>query len=140
MDKPTKEREHYDELACYTLAHSDPAFLHQHAVDAYATQCADENTKPITLVFALVGLYLYVEKNYSGRNVQHVHMLLAKRKRQWPGFSLPEYRGDITVSDVVAAPSGEKRDKMIRKWCEAVWQTYRESHEVIANLVRSELK
>lgn len=46
------------EFTCYTLAHRDPAFLHQHVVDAFAAQHADDSTKPITLVFALVGLYL----------------------------------------------------------------------------------
>jgi hypothetical protein len=28
----------YNELAFYTLSHPDPAFLHQHVVDAYAAQ------------------------------------------------------------------------------------------------------
>jgi hypothetical protein len=61
-------------LAFYTLAHPDPAFIHQHAVDAFAAQSADEETRPITLVFALVGLYLLMEKGYSGREVQRAHM------------------------------------------------------------------
>lgn len=45
----------YDELQAYTLAHGDPAFIHQHVVDAWAAQHADEETKPIALTFALVG-------------------------------------------------------------------------------------
>jgi len=32
----------YNELAHYTLSHPDPSFLHQHVVDAYAAQYADE--------------------------------------------------------------------------------------------------
>ena len=140
MDKQTKEQEQYSELACYTLAHSDPAFIHQHVVDAHAAQNAGENTKPITLAFALVGLYLYVERNYSGKRVQQVHMLLAKRKRQWPRFSPPRHRGAILVSDVVGAPPGEERDEMIRKWCVSVWQTHSESHEEVANIIGTVLK
>ena len=37
----------YEELCYYTLAHGDPAFIHQHVVDAFAAQTADENIKPI---------------------------------------------------------------------------------------------
>ena len=79
----------YNELCGYTLTHFGPAFIHQHVVDAFAAQNADERTKPITLTFALVGLYLHVEKNYSGKQVQKVHMQLAKRKREWPPVALP---------------------------------------------------
>jgi hypothetical protein len=49
------EQDAYDELQCYTLAHPDPAFLHQHVVDAWAAQHADERTKPIGLTFVLIG-------------------------------------------------------------------------------------
>ena len=58
------EQDAYDRLQCYTLAHGDPAFLHQHIVDAWAAQHADDRTKPIGLTFALVGLYLHLEKGY----------------------------------------------------------------------------
>ena len=47
----------------------DPAFIHQHVMDAWAVQTADELTKPIQLTFALVGLYLHVEMAFSGRQV-----------------------------------------------------------------------
>ena len=33
----------YNELCCYTLTHGDPAFIHQHVVDAFAVQTADED-------------------------------------------------------------------------------------------------
>ncbi len=95
--------EAYNELCAYTLAHGDPAFIHQHVVDAFAAQQADENTKPITLTFALIGLYLHVQKGRSGRRVQLVHMQLAQRKRRWPVWSFPRERGTLTVGDVIDA-------------------------------------
>jgi hypothetical protein len=49
----------YDELCCYTLSHRDTSFIHQHVVDAFAAQTADERTKLIGLAFALIGLYLH---------------------------------------------------------------------------------
>jgi hypothetical protein len=92
----------YNELCYYTLAHRDPSFIHQHVVDAFAAQHADEKTKPIKLTFALVGLYLHVEKQFSGKRVQQVHMDLARQKRPWPSFALPSKRGSQTAADVLA--------------------------------------
>ena len=88
----------YNELCCYTLAHGDRSFIHQHVVDAYAAQTADDRTKPIGLAFALIGLYLHVEKHFSGREVQRAHMLLAKHRRVWPSFPLPRNRGSLTAA------------------------------------------
>lgn len=51
-----------NELAYYTFAHPDPPFIHQHLVDAFAAETADESTKPMKITFALIGLYLHVEK------------------------------------------------------------------------------
>src|SRR6478736_2672756 len=75
---PMTPQDSFNELCYYTLAHGDPSFIHQHVVDAFAAQNADEQTKPIKLTFALVGLYLYVEKGFSGKRVQRVHMALAQ--------------------------------------------------------------
>ncbi len=82
MAMPSNNEELFHELMYYTLAHPDPAFIHQNVVDAYAAQTAGSETKNITIVFALVGLYLSVEKDLTGRQVQKVHMQLAKRRRQ----------------------------------------------------------
>jgi len=40
--KAISEQEQYDELACYTLAHPDPGFIHQNVVDAFGAQTATE--------------------------------------------------------------------------------------------------
>src|SRR5262249_18691090 len=103
--------EAYNELCYYTLAHRDPSFIHQDVVDAFAAQNAGEQTKPIKLTFALVGLYLHVEKQFSGRQVQRAHMDLARQKQLWPRFALPSDRGSQTVADVLAIPAGPARDK-----------------------------
>jgi hypothetical protein len=133
------DQEKYNELSYYTLSHPDPSFIHQHIVDAYAAQNADGNTKPITLAFALIGLYLYIEKNYSGKEVQKAHMQLAKKRKQWPVFDQPQARGALTVSSVLDAPPGPPRDEAIRKWCVSVWEAYRESHTKVIDLVQVEL-
>ena len=131
------EREAYEELCGYTLSHGDPRFIHQHVVDAYGAQHADENSKPIGLTFALVGLYLHVERQFTGRQVQRALMALARKKRTWPRFALPADRGAITAVEVMAAAEGDARDRAISEWCAAVWQAFGESRpEVVALLVQ----
>jgi hypothetical protein len=130
------EQDAYDELRCYTLAHRDPSFIHQHVVDAFTTQHADAQTKPIALTFSLVGLYLFVQRQLSGRQVQRVHMELARHKQPWPAFVLPLKRGSITAVDVVAAPEGPERDKAVHAWCTSVWGAFHHSHRTVIDLLR----
>jgi hypothetical protein len=128
------EQDAHDALAAYTLTRGDLAFIHQHVVDAFAAQSATPATKPISLAFALIGLYLHVERAFTGRQVQRAHMVLAKRTRDWPTFPLPEHRGSMTAQDVMAVPAGAERDRAIDAWCAAVWEAYRESAPFVARL------
>lgn len=130
------EQDAFEELCGYTLSLLDAAFIHQHVVDAFAAQTADEHTKPIKLTFGLIGLYLHIEKQFSGRQVQRAHMKLAQHKQTWPDFPLPADRGAITAAQVLAAPAGPERDKAIDAWCSSVWQAFRESHQTVAHLLR----
>lgn len=130
-----QSEELYNQLAYYTLAHKDPAFIHQHIVDAFAAQTADQHTKPIKLSFALIGLYLYLEKDFTGKEVQYAHMRFAKKRKQWPTFGLPDKRGDITIADVLHVPEGNERDAMIKTWCQSVWDAYHDVHKEVADLV-----
>jgi hypothetical protein len=132
-------QEQYNELSLYTLVHQDESFIHQHIVDAHTAQTADTNTKPISILFALAGLYLFVEKNYSGRQVQQAHLRMAKNKQALPSVILPAERGEITVSDVVAKPPGQERDEMIYTWCASVWEAYKTNRETIITLTQETL-
>lgn len=130
----------FNQLSFYTLAHPDMLyFIHQHIVDAFQAQNADKNTKPIALIFSLTGLYLYLEKGYTGKEVQQAHLKLAQNKKEWKILELPEKRGIITVSDVLKSPAGEQRDKMIKEWCVSVWDAYRNWYETIENLAQTEM-
>jgi ribosomal protein L4 len=130
------EQDAYHELCAYTLSRRDLTFIHQHVVDTFAAQHANAQTKPIGLTFALVGLYLHNEKQFSGRDVQRAHMKLAQRKQPWPELILPVDRGTLTVVDVIAAPEGELRDAAIHAWCAAVWDAFRENEPRVADLLR----
>lgn len=129
----------FHELTYYTTAQTDPTFIHQHAVDAFAAQNANVKTKTITITFALVGLYLMLEKNFTGKEVQNAHIKMAKRRKTWPKFKLPEKKGDITIEDVLNTPPGPMRDEAIFKWSASIWEAYYESHEKVAYIVLTEL-
>ena len=131
----TPERAAYDELCLYTMARGDATFIHQHVVDAFIVQHADASTKPIGLTFGLLGLYLKLERGCTGRQVQLMHMALARRKREWPRFVLPNERGAMTAIDVMRTPPGSERDRAIDAWCAAVWAPWQGSRDVLAKLL-----
>jgi hypothetical protein len=124
MSDQLTEREAYDELCGYTLTHGGREFIHQYVVDAWAAQHATPEGKPISITFALAGLYLHLEKERTGREVQLAHMQMAKKKRTWPAFVLPSERGDVTAIDVLRAPEGPERHEAIDRWCASVWAAY----------------
>jgi len=124
----------YEEVYIYAMGR--PGFILQHVVDATAVQTANNHSTPISVVFGLVGLYLRVEKRFSGRQVQQAHMKLGRRKREWPGVSLPGNRGSMTVADVLSAPCGPERDRAIDNWCEAVWNACADNRDTIVALVQ----
>ena len=130
------EQDAYHELSAYTLTHGDPTFIHQHVVDAWAAQHAVEGVKPIGLTFALAGLYLHLEKGFTGRQVQRGHMQMARHKRPWPAFQLPAARGSITAIDVMAAPAGTARDQAIDEWCRSVWNALAVNRPAVEELLR----
>ena len=127
----------YHQLACYTLELRDPEFIHQHVVDAYAVQHAGPGSKPIAIVFGLMGLYLYLERGFTGRQVQRAHMQMARKRRHWTAPPLPPGpTAAIGVADVLAAPPGPQRHALIRRWCESVWQDWQHARTQIEALAR----
>jgi len=124
----------FDEVYVYTMGR--PGFILQHVADAFAVQTAKNDSKPIGVVFGLVGLYLHVEKQFSGHQVRQVHMKLASRKRDWPSICFPEGRGSITVVDVLGASAGPERDRAIDDWCRSVWTSFGGNRQSIIALLR----
>lgn len=102
-----------------------------------AKAAGSEGTKPIAITFALVGLHLHLEKGFTGRQVQRAHMALARRRRAWPAFPLPEERGAVTPVDVMAAPADGERARAIDRWCASVWAAFASSHRQVAALLAS---
>lgn len=127
--------EAYHALSGYTLTRGDATFIHQHVVDAFAAQSATAATKPIAITFAIVGLFLHLEKGFDGREVQRAHMKMAREKHAWPAIALPGERGSMTAADVMRSPAGAARDAAIDDWCRCVWAAYAGARETIAALL-----
>lgn len=125
----------FDEVYLYSMGR--PGFLLQHVVDAFAVQNATSESKPIAVVFGLVGLYLFIEKNFSGTQVQKMHMQLGRNRREWPAILFPEDRGAVTVLDVLQTPEGNKRDLAVHQWCRSVWLAFSANRGIIVELLRN---
>ncbi len=145
LDAPADQRYHasaacqqlYGEIIAYTLMRGDAAFIHQHAVDAYAAQHVGEHMRPIGVAFALIGLYFACERGSTGRQAQHLHMLLAQRSKVWPRFVPPAHLGPLTVLDVMQAPPGDERDAALMRWAQSVWAAWSQEHERVKKLFES---
>lgn len=128
-------RRRFDDLSFWTLARRDAQFVHQYAVDAYAAQHARVSGPTISAAFPLVGLYLAVEKGWSGRQVQRTHQLLATRAKEWPRFLPPADLGTMTVLDVVGCARGPDRGQALLRWCASVWDAWKADHERVRLVV-----
>ena len=124
-----------NELSYYTLAHRDRAFIHQHLVDAYGAQHVRVSKSTIGAAFALAGLYLALEKGFTGRQVQKMHMLMASKSKEWPRFTPPASVGSMTVADVLHADPGPGRDQELMRWCASVWSAWSSDHERVRQMV-----
>lgn len=133
-------QEQYNELAYYTLSHKSNDFIHQNIVDAYTAQVADENTKPIAIVYALAGLYLFLIKNYTGKQVQLAHVTMSKGTKVFEKINLPENKGNIIVNDVLSASPGSERDQMIHQWCISVWDAYSSEQDKVIRMTNKLLQ
>ncbi|MCA1827118.1 MAG: DUF5946 family protein [Myxococcales bacterium] len=117
----------FGELTSQTQTLQDPAFPHQHAVDAYAAQHATEDSPPIKTTFALIGLYLACERGFTGREVQLEHMRLGRRRREWPRF-FRQIAAGVTVADVLAERS------TLNEWAASVWREWEPDHPKVREL------
>lgn len=124
-----------NELSYYTLAHGDRTFIHQHLVDAYGAQHVRQSKSTIGAAFTLAGLYLAIEKGFTGRQVQKMHMLMASKSKEWPSFRPPPSVGVVTVADVLKPEPGPARDRELMRWCESVWNAWSHDHERVREMV-----
>lgn len=124
----------YDELYAYTMGRKN--FVLQHVVDAHMAQTIPAINPPsIGAIFSLVGLYLHVEKGFTGTQVQRTHKAMGRVKRSWPDLVWPAERGNMTAETVLARPVGQARDEAIDEWCQQVWAAFSANRSTVAALL-----
>jgi hypothetical protein len=131
--------ETYYELTYWTLVRQDGRFIHQHAVDAYAAQHAGGVSRPISTVFGLIGLYLALEKGYTGRQVQLAHIRIANRRKDWPRPEPPSRMAELTVMDVLRVGTDAEKEKMLMRWASSVWEIWEHQHAWIREVTEKAL-
>jgi hypothetical protein len=99
----------FSDLSCYTLSKQDAEFIYQCAVDTYEAQHAGGTSRNITVAFGLIGLYLALEKGYTGKQVQEAHKRIARLRKDWPRLEPPARPAAITVLDVLRVPDGPEK-------------------------------
>ena len=114
----------FSNLCCYTVVQQNAEFIHQNVVDVYEAQHAGGTTRNITVAFGLIGLYLALEKGYTGKEVQRAHMRIARFRKNWPRLEPPSQPAVITILDVLTVQDGPEKDAMICRWMEAVWESW----------------
>ncbi len=129
-------RERYHELTAYTLSLGDPDFVHQHVVDAYAAQHSGPAVDGRRTGLALIGLYLYLERGFSGRSVQQAHTRLARRSGPWPPVSVTAPITGLTVDDILATPPGPRRPSLVHEWAVVVWRAWEDRRPDVTVLTR----
>jgi hypothetical protein len=129
----------YNELAAWTVTQDEKEFIHQHLVDAYGAQHIPPNPKLVVPTMTLVGLYLAVERGFTGKQVQKAHMIIAKQTRDWPTFVLPTQRATTTILDVLRVPDNDKPTALLA-WCKSVWQLWNHEHVRVADFAKQYLE
>ncbi len=125
-----------EQLYYYTLSHPSSNFIHQHVVDAHTLQAANTSTGKLALVFAALGLYLFLEKGVTGREIQQVHVKLSSQKNVLPEFILPQESMNYPLANILSATPGSERDRAIYEWCEFVWKKFAVNKETIETWLR----
>ncbi|MEC5146370.1 DUF5946 family protein [Chitinophaga sp. 212800010-3] len=119
-------QELFNELSGRTFSFRDPDFHHQLAVDAYGAQHSGGISRGITTAYALIGLYLTLECGYTGKQVQHIHSIIAKQS--WTAPALPVQAGTVTVQEVLKATTEDGLYAAMKKWGQSVWDSWAAHH------------
>lgn len=130
----------YWKLSAFTVSLRDSDFIHQLTVDTYAAQHSGPHMKPITMAFALIGLYLTFERGYTGGQVRKAHMVLGRAHIRWPSFDSPRTKSTVTVLDVLRDVTEDNYKEPITRWAKSVWDMWKPEHERVSRLVGMYLK
>jgi hypothetical protein len=113
------------ELLGFELEHvTELGHLHQLRIDAYGAQHVGPRTAAIGTVFALNGLYMYLERGSGNLEVRTAHSIMANSHSDWPTLTPPAEVGDLTAHAVLMAGTVEDVGKQVIAWADEVWSSW----------------
>ena len=107
---------------------------HQMTVDAYHAQHVAATSPPIAPAFALIGLYLALERGLDGLRVRDAHGFLARTRRDWPRFEPPMHDWPVTVRDVATADGPVAHLEQVRRWGASAWEGWLADQQRVRDL------
>ena len=110
------------QLLGYEVEHSAQlGYLHQLRIDAYGAQHVSPDAPRIGPVFALNGLYMYLERGSGNIDVRTAHGMMANAYDDWPAMTPPATVGRLTAYDVLTADDVESA---LITWAREVWESW----------------
>ena len=113
------------QLLGYELEHATQlGYLHQLRLDAYGAQHVRPDAPRIGPVFALNGLYMYLERGSGNIDVRTAHGIMANSYNDWPALTPPAKAGRLTAYDVLTAGDVEDVEAALITWAAEVWESW----------------
>jgi hypothetical protein len=102
-------------------------------------QTAGEHTPAIGTIFALNGLYMFLERGSGNLDMRTAHSIMANSGTRWPRLLPPERVGRLTAYDVLQGGSVEAVEKLLLAWAEQVWSDWPANDQETVRLLTIEL-
>jgi hypothetical protein len=113
------------ELVGFEVEHqAELGHLHQLRIDAYGAQHVGPQSPAIGVIFALNGLYMYLERGSGNLDVRTAHGIMANSHSDWPILTPPPQVGDLTAHAVLRAGTVQGVGKQMIAWAEEVWNSW----------------
>lgn len=130
------------EVTAFGMQH--PGILgrwHQTCVDAYTAQHVGPETRPITIWFALNGLYLVLERGLTGIQARQAHGRLANSvpSTEWSRLDPPSEPGALTVLEVALSATPAEQAGAAERWGASVWQAWAHVHDDVRAMTDRQL-
>jgi hypothetical protein len=95
----------------------------------------------MTVCFALNGLYLVLERGWSGIRARGAHGHLARTvaREDWPSFEPPTVGGPLTVLDVALSADPAAQAVAVEAWGRSVWASWSHVHDVVRGMTDRQL-
>ncbi len=142
-DASLKENEKCDTLFEKVLEreYSNPEYgaVHLLTVDCYAIQHSEIHG-PRSNAFHLLRLSFILHYGSSpaiGFQDKRLDALVKRKYRDFPNLRAPNYRGNITVADVIEATNPQEHRRLVMQWAQAVWDAYGAYHQWVDEIIKA---